>query len=386
MVPLPLATLLLVAGIALQGCVAAVVAVGATAAVVAHDPRSAGTMLDDQTLEVQIHDRIYAAPEVGEESHIKVDVYTGVALLLGETDSEEKREQAGRIASEVPQLDHVVNEIVVKESAGIGGRFNNTWLTTKVKSALVSNNPVPGFDGTRVKVVTADATVYLMGLVTRKEGDAVAEVARNVSGVQRVVKVFNYSEGRNGSRSRPRPAHAGRQQDTCVQGGEHIVEHDSEATVQAAIDLADGPGFENVEQAKQHEAEQYPGPGQWYERHRQPISDHLVPHDSAVVIHAQPRTHPVADQHTQCKQRNERQPVCRSGQGIEHEYPGHRDQCAPGAWRAGNQAGAEAEGQEAIPAGKHLAGCPQANGHHHRFIHDEPPGVSKCTKPGLRGA
>jgi osmotically-inducible protein OsmY len=195
MVPLPLATLLLVAGIALQGCVAAVVAVGATAAVVAHDPRSAGTMLDDQTLEVQIHDRIYAAPEFGEESHIKVEVYTGVALLLGETDSEEKREQAGRIASEVPQLDHVVNEIVVKESAGIGGRFNNTWLTTKVKSALVSNNPGPGFDGTRVKVVTADATVYLMGLVTRKEGDAVAEVARNVSGVQRVVKVFNYSEG-----------------------------------------------------------------------------------------------------------------------------------------------------------------------------------------------
>lgn len=191
--PLGLSALLILAAPALQGCVAGMVAAGTTAAVVAHDRRSAGTMLDDQTLEVQVHDRIYASPEIGEESHIKVEVYTAVALLLGETDTEAKRELAGRLAGEVANIDHVVNEITVQESVGLGGKMNNTWLTTKVKSALVTNNPIPGFDATRIKVVTADATVYLMGLVSRTEGDAVAEVARNVSGVQRVVKVFNYT-------------------------------------------------------------------------------------------------------------------------------------------------------------------------------------------------
>ena len=180
----------LVALLLLQACAAAVV--GGTAAVTAHDRRSAGTVLDDQTLEVQVRDRIYAAPEFGEETHLKVEVYKRVALLMGETATEEQRELAGRLAGEVKWVERVVNEMTVQPKVGVGGRFNNSWLTAKVDTALLTNNPVPGFDATRIKVVSSDGTVYLMGVVNRKEGDAVAEVARNVSGVQRVVKVFSY--------------------------------------------------------------------------------------------------------------------------------------------------------------------------------------------------
>lgn len=183
--------LALLAALSLQGCAAAVVG---GAAVVAHDRRSVGTVMDDQTLEVQVSNRIYSTGDIGEESHIKVEVYEGVALLMGETDTEARRERAAQLASEVPNLDHVVNEIAVKDAVGIGTKFNNSWLTTKVNTALLTNNPVPGFDATRIKVITSDRTVYLMGLVSRAEGDAVAEVARNVSGVERVVKVFNYME------------------------------------------------------------------------------------------------------------------------------------------------------------------------------------------------
>ncbi|MDX1461095.1 MAG: BON domain-containing protein, partial [Xanthomonadales bacterium] len=69
-----------------------------------------------------------------------------------------------------------------------------TWLTTKVNTALLRENPVPGFDATRIKVVTSQNNVYLMGLVTREEGDAVAEVARHVGGVEKVIKVFSYRD------------------------------------------------------------------------------------------------------------------------------------------------------------------------------------------------
>lgn len=182
---------ILLVAFVLSGCAAAVVG---GAAVVAHDRRSAGTMLDDQTLEVQISDRIYGAPEFTGGDHVKVEVYQGVALLLGEVTTQDKRERAGALAAEVGHVKRVVNELVVDKSASVGQRLDNTWLTTKVNTALVRNNPVPGFDATRIKVVTSQETVYLMGLVTREEGDAVAEVARNVGGVAKVVKVFSYKD------------------------------------------------------------------------------------------------------------------------------------------------------------------------------------------------
>lgn len=189
--PGPKIIMLLALPLCLSACAAAVVG-GGTAAVAAHDRRSVGTVFDDQALEFQVVDRIFSSEEIGEESHIKVEVYEGVALLMGETDSEAKRELAGRLAGEVGGVKRVVNEVRVVAIASMATRLNNTWLTAKVNAELLRKNPVEGFDPTRIKVITSEGTVYLMGLVTREEGEAVAEVARNVSGVQRVVKVFNY--------------------------------------------------------------------------------------------------------------------------------------------------------------------------------------------------
>lgn len=187
----PLRTLLLATGLAatLCGCAAAVVGGSAAAA---HDRRTMGTIFDDQNAEYRVIDAIYSTPEIGKESHIKVEVYEGIALLMGETDTEEKRQLAERVAAQVEYIDRVVNEVVVDERAGFGTKLNNTWLTTKVNTALIKENPVPGFDASRIKIISSDGTVFLMGLVTREEGDAVAEVARNVGGVSRVVKVFSY--------------------------------------------------------------------------------------------------------------------------------------------------------------------------------------------------
>lgn len=181
----------LLCALLLSGCAAAVVGAGA-AVMVATDRRSAGTVFDDQVQEVRVHDRIYAAEEFDTADHVKVEVYQGTVLLVGEVKNEANRQLASRRAAEVENVERIVNELVVAEGANTLGRLDNTWLTTKVNSALMMENPVPGFDPTRIKVVSARNEVYLMGLVSREEGEAVAEVARNVSGVEKVVKVFSY--------------------------------------------------------------------------------------------------------------------------------------------------------------------------------------------------
>jgi osmotically-inducible protein OsmY len=154
--------------------------------------RGTGAMLDDQNIELRVISAIGGADGIGRESHIKVEVYERMVLLAGETDTEDKKALAERLAADVDQVDRVVNEIEVREREGVAGKFGNSWLTTKVNTELMTENVLPGFDPHRIKVVSSAGTVFLMGNVTRDEGDAVTEVVRNVRGVDKVVKVFNY--------------------------------------------------------------------------------------------------------------------------------------------------------------------------------------------------
>lgn len=159
-----------------------------------HARRSTGTVLNDQSLEYDVISNIRNDPSFSENDHIKVEVHRGVVLLAGETVSEENKILATRLA-EAPRLtERVVNDLKVGEREGFGGKLDNTWLTTKVNSLLVTENPIPGNDASRIKVVSSHNTVYLMGLVTHKEGEAVAEVVRNIGGVDKVVKIFDYTD------------------------------------------------------------------------------------------------------------------------------------------------------------------------------------------------
>lgn len=185
---------LLAAALLLSGCAAVVVGGATTAAVVTTDRRSTGTVIDDQTIEVRVVDHLYSSPDIDKGDHIKVEVYEGVVLLVGEVRDEDKKRTASRLAGEVEFVKRVVNELDVGTRATTGERLDNTWLSTRVNASLVKNNPVPGFDATRIKVVSSRNKVFLMGRVTREEGDAVAEVARKVPGVEKVVKVFSYSD------------------------------------------------------------------------------------------------------------------------------------------------------------------------------------------------
>lgn len=159
-----------------------------------HARRSTGTVLNDQSLEYEVISNIRNDPSFGEDDHIKVEVNDGIVLLAGETSSEANRALATKLAEEARLTQRVVNDLKVGDREGFGGKLDNSWLTTKVNSKLLTENPLPGNDASRIKVVSSHNTVYLMGLVTRKEGDAVAEIVRNIRGVDKVVKIFDYTD------------------------------------------------------------------------------------------------------------------------------------------------------------------------------------------------
>ncbi len=165
-----------------------------TACAPAGQRRSAGTILDDQTYEARAIDVLFSRDEFGTDDHIKVEVHNATLLMAGETRSEANKQLATELTSQLRGIKRVVNELEVMPPSTAAERLNNSYMTSKVNSVLTTKNPVAGFDATRIKVLTARNIVYLMGTVTRAEGDAVAEVVRNIGGVSRVVKVFDYTD------------------------------------------------------------------------------------------------------------------------------------------------------------------------------------------------
>ena len=154
--------------------------------------RTVGTVIDDQSAEIQILDTLFSRPEFDNRDHIKVEAHNETLLLAGEVSSESKKALATKLASEMKSVSRVVNELDVMPPSTTSERLHNSYVTSKINSKLVAMNPIEGSDTGRIKVITAHRTVYLMGSVTRAEGDAVADLARNTGGVDKVVKVFDY--------------------------------------------------------------------------------------------------------------------------------------------------------------------------------------------------
>ena len=174
----------------LHACAVAVVAGGATGVTVAHDRRTTGTFIEDQAIELKANKGFYTDKELYEQAHLNVTSYNTVVLVTGETPSEELRNRAIDIVRNIPKVTHVHNEITIAAPSAMVSRSSDTLITAKVKTKLLT---VKGFDGTRTKVVTEKGVVYLMGLLTREKSDIATNIARQVGGVQKVVKLFQYT-------------------------------------------------------------------------------------------------------------------------------------------------------------------------------------------------
>ena len=184
---LSLSVLSLCALLSLQGCGALVVGAGVGAAMVASDRRSSGTQLEDQVIETKIANGI--ADAYDDEVRVSAISYNRVVLLVGQVPSEAVKDDIASLALETPNVRTVQNEITIAGASSFVSRSSDALLTSKVKSRLLNNEDV---QTNHVKVVTNNDTVYLMGLVTRAEADAATDTTATTSGVQRVVKVFEY--------------------------------------------------------------------------------------------------------------------------------------------------------------------------------------------------
>lgn len=179
----------LAATFALQGCAPIILGGAATGAGVIHDRRSAGTVIDDNTAELAISARINGTPPLRDNSHVSVTGYATEILLTGEAYNDEVRRQIEALARGQAGVTKVHNHIIVGRPSTLSERGYDTKQTAKVKAALFDVR-VPGFDPSRVKVVTEHGVTYLMGIVSQQEAQAVAHVASRVSGVQRIVTLF----------------------------------------------------------------------------------------------------------------------------------------------------------------------------------------------------
>lgn len=171
---------------ALSGCAPLVVGgAAATTAVVAADRRTAGEQVEDQAIELKIGSEMRKL--LGENGRAYAVSYGGRVLLLGDVPTEQDKQRAQQLAAGVEKVQQVYNQLRVGEITPVSVRTNDSWLSTKVTTTLINTKDVP----TRTIVVkTERGIVYLMGRVTEAESQRAAKAAAGVSGVNKVVKLF----------------------------------------------------------------------------------------------------------------------------------------------------------------------------------------------------
>ena len=166
-------------------------AVGILAIDVVRDERGPRAYWQDNKAEMDMRLSIYPnwPLTIGSDANVSITIWNAVVLVTGEVPDQQAIDRILDIAKSHHYTRQVVNRIELAGRTNMASRINDSWLTGRVKTALVVSGTV---DPTRFKVVTERANVYLMGLVTSAEATEAVMIVRSVPGVVRVIKVFEY--------------------------------------------------------------------------------------------------------------------------------------------------------------------------------------------------
>ncbi len=186
LIPLLISTLCLTQ---LNGCAPLVFGGMVAGANVIHDRRSTGAYVDDKEIKFKAISLRGENSDISEKTNIDIAVYNQRILLTGQAPNRALSQAFAQQVAEIPRVRHVFNEIEITEEASWSDAVSDTYLTGKVKMALFDID-IEGFDPTRVFVTSSLSSVYLMGLLTQPEIDAVTEKVRHLEGVKRVVRLF----------------------------------------------------------------------------------------------------------------------------------------------------------------------------------------------------
>ena len=190
-----LATLVVLSTIlaSLPGCAGVVVGAAATTgAVVAQDRRTTGAVVEDSSIEYKANSIVDALTPTHQRENVHVNIvsYNGNVLLLGQVPNDVFVHKIIPEIKQIPKVNKVINELTYEPAIGLFVRSNDSMLTTKVKTAMMMQ--ADRINATRVKVITENSVVYLMGIINKDEEAAAVDIARHVKGVKKVVKIFEY--------------------------------------------------------------------------------------------------------------------------------------------------------------------------------------------------
>jgi len=152
--------------------------------------RTLGSKIDDSLIETKVAVNVAkASPDLDQNSHIVVSSFNGVVLLAGQTPRADLKSLAEQTAGQVQKVKKVHNELQVLQPSSLLARNNDAWLTTKIKTQMLTDSSIPG---SRIKVITENGIVYMLGLLTQAEANRATNLVQGVSGVQKIVKLFEY--------------------------------------------------------------------------------------------------------------------------------------------------------------------------------------------------
>ena len=169
----------------LGACAPLMIAGVAGTAMVASDRRTSGAQLEDESIELRAQARI--RDNLGERVHVNVTSFNRQVLLTGEVTAEKDRQAVVQLVERIENVKAVVNELAVMPLSNLSERSNDLLIVAKVKASFVDSRDL---FANAFKVVTERGTVYLMGRVTQREANSATQLTRNVSGVNKVVRLF----------------------------------------------------------------------------------------------------------------------------------------------------------------------------------------------------
>ncbi len=181
---------LFLASAALSGCASVFVAGAAGAVNIVTDTRTTQEIWNDSTLESEVAGLGNKPPYVG-NVRVVASSQRGTVVLMGQASSKELSHQFEQQIKAIKGVKVVYNQIRIKPPISFSQTSNDSWITTKVKSAMLTDERL---NGIKVKVITEDKEVFLLGYVSKANADIATDIARNISGVKQVIRAFQYSE------------------------------------------------------------------------------------------------------------------------------------------------------------------------------------------------
>ena len=188
----------------LSGCAPLLIGGAAVGTLVAVDRRTTGSQLEDETIELRAKSRL--GEILGSRAHINITSYNRQVLLTGEVPDAATKQLAEQTVAKVENVRSVVNELGVMSASTLTQRGTDTYITGKIRASLIDAKDLTA---TAFKVVTERGAVFLMGRVTQRESERATAVVRQISGVNRVVRVFEIISEEELARIAPKAAAAG---------------------------------------------------------------------------------------------------------------------------------------------------------------------------------